>query len=133
DPIRVRGLVFDGFRATRSKPVIPAVERRWLDPEHLQRSPSRQMRLLDEADDLKLLRCGEPHVWSFAFRKAAHLDERLATSGSSHSVAAITARFTATAMNVTGWEKPALTRTLPHEVCVYSLIRRVRSNVRARS
>ena len=22
------------------------------------------MRLLDEADDLKLLRCGEPHVWS---------------------------------------------------------------------
>src|SRR6476646_2325694 len=64
DPIRLRRLVFESFKPTRSKPVIPAIERRRLDPEHLQRPPSRQMRLLDEADDLKLLRCGEPHVWS---------------------------------------------------------------------
>jgi hypothetical protein len=64
NPIRLRRLVFDGFRPTRSEPVIPAIECRRLDPEHLQRSPGRQMRLLDEADDLKLLRCGEPHVWS---------------------------------------------------------------------
>jgi hypothetical protein len=30
--------------------------------------------------------------------------------------------------NVTGGEKPALTRTLPHEVCGCNLIPRVRSN-----
>src|SRR5215471_12331922 len=43
------------------------------DPEHLQRSPSRQTRLLDEADDLKLLRCGEPHVWSATSSKGKAL------------------------------------------------------------
>src|SRR4029077_2023125 len=64
DPIRLRRLVFESFKPTRSEPVIPAIECRRLDPEHLQRPPSRQMRLLDEADDLKLLRCREPHVWS---------------------------------------------------------------------
>jgi hypothetical protein len=52
----------DGGLAAEDYAVLPAIECRRLDPEHLQRSPSRQMRLLDEADDLKLLRCGEPHV-----------------------------------------------------------------------
>ena len=63
-----------------------------------------------------------------ALRKAAHLDERSATSGSSHSVEAIIARFIATVTNATGGEKPALIRTLPHEVCGYNLIPRVRSD-----
>ena len=40
NPIRLRRLVFDGFRPTRSEPVIPAIECRRLDPEHLQRSPA---------------------------------------------------------------------------------------------
>jgi hypothetical protein len=54
------------------------------------------------------------------------LGERLATSGSSPSVEAIIARFIATAMKAAGGKKPGLTRTMPHEVCGYNLIRRVR-------
>jgi len=56
------------------------------------------------------------------------LGERLATSGSSRSVEVIIAKFIATVMNATGGEKPALTRTLPHEVCGYNLILRVRGS-----
>src|SRR5580700_8635764 len=52
------------YKRTLNQPIIPAIECRRLDPEHLQRSPSRQMRLFDEADDLKLRRCGESHGWS---------------------------------------------------------------------
>ena len=63
-----------------------------------------------------------------ALRKAAHLDKRSATSGLSHSVEGIIARFIATVMNATGGEKPALTRTLPHGVCGYNLILRVRGS-----
>ena len=44
--------------------------------EHLQRSPSRQMRLLDQADGLKVLRCGEPHVWSPPFPIMLFLSSR---------------------------------------------------------
>src|SRR5262249_18471563 len=51
-----------------------------------------------------------------------------ATSGSSLSVEAIIARFIATVTSATGGEKPALIRTLSHEVCGYNLIRRVRGN-----
>jgi hypothetical protein len=40
------------------------MERRRLDSEDLQRSPGRQMRLLDEADNFEPLGCGEPHDWS---------------------------------------------------------------------
>ena len=64
-----------------------------------------------------------------ASRKAAHLGERLATSGLSHSVEAIIASFIATVTNVTGGQNPALTRTLPHEVCGYNLTPRVRGNI----
>jgi hypothetical protein len=59
-----------------------------------------------------------------ALRNAAHWDERSATSGLSHFVAAIIAKFIATVMNATGGQNLALTRTLPHEVCGYSLILR---------
>ena len=55
DAIRFRGLIFERFRATGSIPIVPAIERRWSDAQHLQGSSGRQMRLLDEADDLELL------------------------------------------------------------------------------
>ena len=61
-----------------------------------------------------------------ALRKAAHLAERSARNGSSHSAEAIIGRFIATVTNAAGGENPALTQTLPHEVCGYSLILRVR-------
>jgi hypothetical protein len=63
-----------------------------------------------------------------ALRKAAHLGERSATSGLSHSVEGIIARFTARVTSATGGEKPALTRTLPREAYGYRVIPRVRSN-----
>src|SRR5262247_2230262 len=44
--------------------VQPPVASNGPDAEHLQGPPGRQMRLLDEVDDLQLLGCGEPHVWS---------------------------------------------------------------------
>ena len=64
-----------------------------------------------------------------ALRKAAHLDKRSATSGLSHSVEGIIARFIAAVTNATGGKKSALTRTLPHEVCGYNLTPRVRGNI----
>jgi hypothetical protein len=41
--------------------VVPAVERRPRDAEVAQGAPHRQMRLLDQADDLELLGRGVPH------------------------------------------------------------------------
>ena len=61
-----------------------------------------------------------------ALCKAAHLDERSATSGLSPSVEGIIARFIATVTNATGGERPALTRALSHEVCGHNLIARIR-------
>jgi hypothetical protein len=90
--------------------------RRIRDKDHLRFVPSRAS---SAAAHLRI-----PIIC--ALRKAAHLDERSATSGLSHSVEAIIARFIATVMSATGGQKPALTRTLPHEVCGYSLIPRVR-------
>ena len=57
-PIGLRRLVFERLRPAGSVPIIPAIKRRWLDTEHLKRLPGRQMRLLDEADDLKLRDAG---------------------------------------------------------------------------
>jgi len=57
NPTQLRRLVFEA--SGPPEPVIPAIEYRCLHPEHLQRSPGRQMRLLDEADDLKLLKMRE--------------------------------------------------------------------------
>src|SRR5262245_19258805 len=50
-----------------------------------------------------------------ALRKAAHLDGRSATSGSSHSAEAIIARFIATVTNAAGGKESGLTPTLPHK------------------
>jgi hypothetical protein len=66
-----------------------------------------------------------------ALPKAVHWDERSATSGSSHSVEAIIATFIATVTNAAGGKKLVLTRTLPHEVCGYSLILLVRFRLAA--
>ena len=62
-------------------------------------------------------------------RKAAHLHERSVTNGLSPSVEGIIARFIATVTSATGGKEPALTRTLPHEVCGSDFIPRVRGNV----
>ena len=43
------------FGAAGSISIVPAIERRWSDAQHLQGSSGRQMRLLDQADDLELL------------------------------------------------------------------------------
>src|SRR5262249_21536308 len=64
DPIWLRWPVFEGFRPAGSEAFIPAIKCRRLDAEHLQRSSGRQMRLLDQVDDLQLFGRGEPHVWS---------------------------------------------------------------------
>ena len=45
DPIALRRLVFERLRPAGSVPIIPAIKRRWLDTEHLKRSPGRQMPL----------------------------------------------------------------------------------------
>src|SRR6056297_3365404 len=42
-------------------PVIPAIKRGSGDAELIQRAPGRKMRSFDQADDLKLFRCGIPH------------------------------------------------------------------------
>src|SRR4030095_14972797 len=44
--------------------IVPAIEGRRANAQHLQGSPGRQMRLLNQADDLELLGAGEPHVSS---------------------------------------------------------------------
>jgi hypothetical protein len=72
--------------------------------------------------------CGRSPADPHHLRFAKSRGERLATSGSSRSVEAIIARFIATVMNTTGGEKSALTRTLPHEVCGYNLILRIRGS-----
>src|SRR5262249_39841064 len=64
DAIRFRRLVFERLGPAGSIPIVPAIERRGVDAEHLQGSPGRQMRLLDQADDLQFLGAGEPHVSS---------------------------------------------------------------------
>src|SRR6056297_3321475 len=45
-------------------PVVPAIEGRLRDAEHLQRAFRRQVRLLDEPDDLQLFGGRIPHSWS---------------------------------------------------------------------
>src|SRR5204862_2889162 len=58
DAIWPRRLIFERLRSAGTIPVVPAVERRWADAQYLQGSSGRQMRLLDQADDLELLGAG---------------------------------------------------------------------------
>jgi hypothetical protein len=87
----------------------------------------------EAADDSELahpeprrLICGrtpaDAHHLRFAQSRA--LGRKVSENGSSHSVEAIIARFIATVTNASGGQNSALTRTLPHEVCGYSLILR---------
>src|SRR5205085_5963425 len=64
DAIWFRRLVFECFRPAGAVAIVPAVERRRPDTQHLQGSPGRQMRLLDQANDFELLGAGEPHASS---------------------------------------------------------------------
>src|SRR5947199_5144756 len=64
DAIWPRRLIFERLRSAGTIPVVPAVERRWADAQYLQGSSGRQMRLLDQADDLELLGAGESHASS---------------------------------------------------------------------
>jgi hypothetical protein len=86
---------------------------------------------LHEADARQVEEAFEAKLIEINGQSTAHLDERSATSGSLHFVEAIIARFIATVTNASGGQNPALTRTLPHEVCGYSLTLRVRLKVRS--
>src|SRR4051794_8210527 len=54
-------MIFQGFRPARSIKIIPVVKGGPGNAELFQRAPDRQMRLLDQPDDLELLGCGIPH------------------------------------------------------------------------
>src|SRR3954449_5875552 len=54
-------MIFQGVRPARSVEIIPVVKRGPGNAELVQRAPDRQMRLLDQPDDLELLGCGIPH------------------------------------------------------------------------
>src|SRR5215470_17568044 len=57
-------MIGQGFNATLAVAIIPAVERGARDAELVQRAFGRQMRLLDQPDDLGLLGGGIPHASS---------------------------------------------------------------------
>src|SRR3546814_9934837 len=60
-PGRRRRPILQGLRAAFEEPVIPAVEGPTGDAELVQRAFGGQVRLLDDPDDLELLRGGIPH------------------------------------------------------------------------
>ena len=62
DPVphaaRCRWPIFQRLRSAFEEPVVPAVERPACDPQLVEGELRRQMRLLDDPDDLELLGCG---------------------------------------------------------------------------
>src|SRR3546814_8470283 len=64
DPVpyaaRCRWPILQRLRSAFEEPVVPTVERPACDPQLVESELRRQMRLLDEPDDLELFRCGIP-------------------------------------------------------------------------
>src|SRR5215510_11139630 len=54
-------MIFQGLRPAGAIKIIPVVKCRPGNAELLQRASDRQMRLLDQPDDLELLGCGVSH------------------------------------------------------------------------
>src|SRR5690606_27164177 len=61
NPVRPGPAIFQRIDATGKEAIIPAIEGRARNAELLQRAPRRQVRVLDQADDLQLLECGVSH------------------------------------------------------------------------
>src|SRR5690606_13541147 len=61
DPVRPWPAVFERIDAAGKEAIIPAIKGRARNAELLQRAPRRQVRVLDQADDLQLLGCGVSH------------------------------------------------------------------------
>src|SRR5688500_8544526 len=61
NPARPGLAIFQGVDAAGEKTVIPAIEGRARNAEFFQRPPRRQVRLLNQADDLKFLGRGVSH------------------------------------------------------------------------
>src|SRR4051812_8719199 len=64
NPVRPGWLVLQRLWAAFLVQVVPAVEGGARDPKPLQGAADRQVRPLDQADDLKLLGGWVPHSWS---------------------------------------------------------------------
>src|SRR5436190_23306556 len=54
-------MILQGFGTAGAIKIVPVVKSGAGNAELVQRAPDRQMRLLDQPDDLELLRCGVPH------------------------------------------------------------------------
>src|SRR5690606_5662239 len=61
DPLRPGFAIFQRIDAAGKEAVIPAIEGRARYAEFLQCAPRRQVRVLDQPDDLQLLGCGVSH------------------------------------------------------------------------
>src|SRR5690606_1428921 len=61
DPVRPGPAILQRIDTAGQETVIPAIEGRARNTEFFQRAPRRQMRLLDEPNDLQLLGCGVSH------------------------------------------------------------------------
>src|SRR5690606_21063885 len=78
-PARSRRPILQRFGTTIEIAVIPTAEGPARDAQLLQCAPGRQVRLIDEPDDLELLRCRIPHSGSPPSARMLFLSRRFSS------------------------------------------------------